>query len=109
MISDSIKEEIIGKLSPKKPYKLILFGSQAYGNTGQESDIDLLVVLNKKGIPATYKEKSDNYLEINRLLRRINKNISMDIMVMTKTQWERFIEMDSGFSREIMAKGVHLI
>lgn len=35
MISDSIKEEIIGKLSPKKPYKLILFGSQAYGNTGQ--------------------------------------------------------------------------
>jgi len=29
--------------------------------------------------------------------------------VMTRTQWERFIEMDSGFSREVQEKGLLLI
>ena len=89
--------------------KAILFGSNAYGNSGQYSDIDILVVLDKEGIPRSYREKSMNYLEISRLLRKINKKIPMDIMVMTRTEWERFVEMKSGFSREIIEKGIDLV
>ena len=109
MINDQIKNEIITILSLKKPFKAILFGSNAYGNSGQYSDIDILVVLDKEGIPRSYREKSMNYLEISRLLRKINKKIPMDIMVMTRTQWERFVEMKSGFSREIIEKGIDLV
>jgi hypothetical protein len=35
--------------------------------------------------------------------------MAMDLVVMTRTQWDRFIEMDSGFSREVQAKGLPLI
>jgi len=109
MISDSLKDEIIKKVLPKKLHKLILFGSYAYGDPSEASDIDLLVVLNSDEMPRNYREKSSNYLEINRLLRDINKKVSMDLMVMTKPQWEKFIELDSGFSKEINLKGIHLI
>jgi hypothetical protein len=30
-------------------------------------------------------------------------------VVMTKPQWERFIQQDSGFSRELNSKGIDLI
>jgi predicted nucleotidyltransferase len=109
MIEDKIKNEIIGKISIKKPYKVFLFGSHAYGTPGSESDVDLLVVMDKEGIPNNYQEKSENYLEISRLLRDINKKISIDILVMTKTQWHEFINKKSGFSREILARGIELI
>jgi predicted nucleotidyltransferase len=109
MISDSLKKQIIKKITPKKLHKLILFGSHAYGDPGEASDIDLLVVLNSGEIPRNYRERSLNYLEINRLLRDINKKVSMDLVVMTKAQWEKFIELDSGFSREITLKGINLI
>jgi len=110
MISDSLKDEIIKKVSPKRLHKLILFGSHAYGGDPSEaSDIDLLVVLNSDEIPRNYEERSLNYLEVNRLLRDINKRVSMDLMVMTKAQWKKFIELDSGFSKEITLKGIHLI
>ena len=33
----------------------------------------------------------------------------MDIMVLTKTQWEKFIELKSGFSKEIVMRGIELI
>ena len=108
MISANLKEEIIKKIAPKNPYKIILFGSHASGDFDDMSDIDLLVVLNKDEMPRTFKEKSSNYLEINRLLRDINKKVSMDLVVMTRAQWERFIEQDSGFAREVHSKGIHL-
>jgi predicted nucleotidyltransferase len=109
MIEDKVKKEIIGKISIKKPYKVLLFGSHAYGSPEKESDVDLLVVIDKEGIPETYQEKSENYLEISRLLRDINKKISIDILVMTKTQWFDFINKKSGFSREILSRGIELI
>jgi hypothetical protein len=33
----------------------------------------------------------------------------MDLLVMTKAQWERFIEQDSGFAKEVNSKGINLI
>ena len=93
----------------KKPLKVILFGSRAGNDYDEESDVDLIVVLNKKGIPRSFKEKTENFLEINRLIRDLNKRIAIDLVVMTRTQWDQFVEMDSGFSREIRDKGLSLI
>ncbi|MCK4541074.1 MAG: nucleotidyltransferase domain-containing protein [Spirochaetales bacterium] len=45
-----IKGEIIERLLPLKPEKIILFGSYAYGAPDKESDIDLFLIkeLNSK-------------------------------------------------------------
>jgi predicted nucleotidyltransferase len=109
MIDEYTRKENIARLSTKKPLKVILFGSGAWGDFGKESDIDLLVVLDKEGIPRSFKEKTENFLEVSRLLRDLNKRIAIDLVVMTCTQWARFIEMDSGFSREVQEKGLLLI
>ncbi len=109
MANQALQEEIVARLSAKKPLKVILFGSRAHGEFDEASDVDLIVVLDKEGVPSSFKEKTENFLEINRLLRDLNKRVAMDLVVMTRTQWERFVEMDSGFSREVQEKGLLLI
>jgi predicted nucleotidyltransferase len=109
MVNQGLQNEIVARLSAKKPLKVILFGSRAYGGFDERSDVDLIVVLDKEGIPRTYKEKTENFLEISRLLRDLNRRMALDLVVMTRTQWERFVEMDSGFSREVQEKGLPLI
>jgi predicted nucleotidyltransferase len=109
MKNQGLHNEIISRLSAKKPFKVILFGSRARGELDESSDIDLIVVLDKEGVPRTFKEKTENFLEVNRLLRGLNKRMALDLVVMTRAQWERFAEMDSGFSREVQEKGLPLI
>ena len=109
MVLSAVTLQIIERIREQKPYKAFLFGSHAHGRQTDESDIDLLIVLDKEGIPQTYKERSENYLEISRLLREINKKNAMDLIVMTKTQWEHFIEAQSGFAREILSNGIELL
>jgi len=41
---EKIKLEIIERLKPLKPNKIILFGSYAYGNPTEDSDIDLFLI-----------------------------------------------------------------
>ena len=43
---EKIKDEIIKRLKPLKPDKIILFGSYAYGNPTEKSDIDLFLIRN---------------------------------------------------------------
>ena len=52
MLKDEIEKEIVGRLVKlEEILKIILFGSYAYGNPGKNSDIDLLVVIDKKEYP----------------------------------------------------------
>lgn len=39
-----LKDEIVERLKPLDPQKIILFGSYAYGTPAQESDIDLFLL-----------------------------------------------------------------
>jgi len=41
---DTLQQEIVERLKPLNPDKIILFGSYAYGEPDEESDIDLFVV-----------------------------------------------------------------
>ena len=41
---EKVKLEIIERLKPLKPDKIILFGSYAYGNPTEDSDIDLFLL-----------------------------------------------------------------
>lgn len=51
-----IQTEIIERLKPLDPEKIILFGSYAYGAPAEDSDIDLFLVNRESsGDPASYQ------------------------------------------------------
>jgi len=43
---EALKHEIVERLKPLDPDKIILFGSYAYGTPNEDSDIDLFLVKN---------------------------------------------------------------
>jgi len=41
---EKLKQEIVERLKPLEPEKIILFGSYAYGEPNEDSDIDLFLI-----------------------------------------------------------------
>jgi predicted nucleotidyltransferase len=108
-MKESYVEAIKRRLIELKPYRAILFGSYASGMPREDSDIDLIVVLNKKKMPKTFSERMENHYRIRKHLKDINKNIGIDLLVYTKGEWNELAEIDSSFLREIMEKGKILL
>ncbi len=96
---------IIEKLKTIQPYKIILFGSCAYGVPNEDSDIDLLVVLNSETMPQNFQENMDNKLFVRNVLQELNKHVSIDLIVHTRPMYKKFNEMGSMFSRELLERG----
>ena len=90
------------------PYLIMLFGSYAWGTPHKDSDIDLLVVTNDDFMPENYDEKLKLSLKVKRQIYEINKQVAIDLIVYTKPMYQRFIELQSSFSREILSKGIIL-
>lgn len=96
---------IAGRLASIKPHKAIVFGSAASGEPGEDSDIDLIVVLNRRGFPVDYNEKMENHRLVRKLLRDINREAALDIIVYTIDEWDSFVKTGSYFSRLVIEKG----
>ncbi len=109
MISESIKREIIDFLLPIDPERVILFGSYAYGTPNADSDIDLYVVTKENIIPATFEESFQIKKRVYGALSKFRKKYASDIIVHTVPVHQKFIEMGSSFSKEIMQRGIILI
>lgn len=103
--SAHLREMIIKRLKKIDPYKIILFGSHAQGTPSHQSDIDLIVVLDKENIPQNFKEHMDNKLMVRNALWDINTQIPIDILVYTKKMYQKFVELGSLFSKQIQKKG----
>lgn len=110
MLEAKIQQEIVDSLSrPKKPFQVILFGSHAYGIPHEDSDIDLIVILDKEGISDSYRTLMKNRQEISARLRSLKKKYPIDLIVYTKEEWYELRACGSSFIREIEEKGVFLI
>ncbi len=75
---EKVKFEIIEKLKPLQPEKLILFGSYAYGQPKESSDIDLFIIKNLA------KEEIRNYkLKVRKEMRSLisKYGVGFDILV----------------------------
>jgi len=79
-----------------RPQRIVLFGSYAYGEPTQDSDVDLLVVLPFTGRPVR------KAIEIR---SRVRPKIPVDLMVRTPDQLADRIEQGDWFMREIVEKG----
>ncbi len=69
---EQVKLDIVKALKPLNPEKIILFGSYAYGNPTEDSDLDICVVEKK------YESQIEDALKIRNLLSHIR--ISKDIL-----------------------------
>lgn len=105
---EAMKKEIIRRLKPLDPEKIILFGSYAYGMPDDESDIDLYVVTKDEHIPKNWREKSDIYLKFSRKLRDLQKVIPIDLIVHTKGMHKKFADINSSFYRDTILQGQRL-
>ena len=88
-------------MKPLNPYKIILFGSYANGNFTKDSDIDILVVLNKDEVPKTFKEKMYNKVLVRNMILSLSKEVPIDLLVYSKKEFEYINQSDSSFSRSI--------
>ena len=84
--------EIADKFHPEK---IILFGSYAYGEPHEDSDVDLLVVM-----PAA------NMINQSVRIRRLTSHpFPLDLIVRTPAYLRKRLELEDWFLREIVGKG----
>ena len=103
-----IIEEIKNRLQVLKPAQIILFGSYAQGTADTDSDIDLIVVLNKETSSDSFKERMTDTVAVRKLLADINRQVALDILVYSKREWQALLDSRSSFSRELVANGITL-
>ena len=97
--------EIIKILKQINPYKIILFGSYANGIFSEDSDIDLIVVLDSSEIAKNYEEKMKNKLLVRRYLYELSKKVAIDLVVYTKGEFEIISNNENSFYNEIKNTG----
>jgi len=102
---EKLKKEIVERLKPLSPYKIILFGSYAYGNPTKDSDIDLYIVTNDEFMPKSWREKINIYLQYADKLEEIMKKYPIDLIVHTKKMHKEFVNSNSMFSRKVLQDG----
>jgi predicted nucleotidyltransferase len=88
-----IVSDIVRKCSPEK---IILFGSHAYGTPTDDSDVDLFIVANMVEVGAE---------RIRVVLRAIEGNVPVDVVVRTPVEVERSLKGRDWFVQEIVQKG----
>jgi len=101
-----LKKEIVERLAPLEPDKIILFGSYAYGKPSEESDIDLFLL---KDI--SVEEMRNFRFVAKKALRdfQFKYKIGVDLFVDSKERVEyRIKEVKDQFYQEIVQNGVVL-
>jgi len=103
------KNEIITQiglaLEPLNVSKVILFGSYAKGTQSDDSDIDLLVVTKDNFVFESFSQKMEIKLIIANALNSLRKFADIDLIVHTKPMFEKFLQLNSSFKKDIIRHG----
>lgn len=96
-------ETIISKL--KKDYdpdQIILFGSYAYGNPTDESDIDLLIIKD------TQEPILARWMIVRKLVTDLRKGLAFSPIIVTPSELKIRLDKGDPFFEEILQKGKKL-
>lgn len=95
---ENIKDEIIEKLKPLNPDKVILFGSYAYGTPNENSDIDLFLVKD---------DKKDKHYEAKAMmqLRSITQKYHIGFDILSRSSDTLNLANDHFYKIDILTKG----
>jgi len=95
---ETIKTRIVEAIRPEK---IILFGSHAWGIPGDDSDIDLYIVVAKSDQPAYKKAR-----EVYRALRGVN--VPIDVIIQSHDEAERSKQVATSLGKKVAEEGVLL-
>ena len=87
-----LARQIVGRF---RPDSIILFGSHAYGEPDDDSDVDLLVIMPAKNM-------------VNQAVKirlAIDYDFPLDLIVRTPEYLQKRLQMDDWFVREILSRG----
>jgi predicted nucleotidyltransferase len=93
---ERILERIVKEYAPER---IILFGSYAYGEPDEESDVDLLI------IKETDQRPIARWVEVKRLLRDRSRIMSISPLVYTPREVEERLALGDPFLREALERG----
>ena len=93
----AIEKEIVSRLKPINPERIILFGSYVYGNPDKNSDLDICIITDSQ-ISKSVKKKKIRYL-----LKGIT--IAKDILTPTVEEYEFYRKEVGSVYMEIDKKG----
>ena len=102
---EELKLQIVERLLPLQPDKIILFGSYAYGTPNEDSDIDLFLLKDDLEMDQIRKYK----LELQKKLFDIQKRylVGIDLFVDTpKRVRKRIHKIKDQFYSDILSRGV---
>jgi predicted nucleotidyltransferase len=98
-LTDNLLKEIAHHLADTiQPEKIYLFGSNATGDTDEDSDIDILAV-----VPDTDRSTREIAIEGRKSLWEIE--IPLDLIVCTKFQFDRFRDVKNSIMNEAFCFG----
>ena len=99
---DTILQEMTRRLVAEfQPTQIFLFGSHAWGQPTEDSDVDLLVI-----VPSSEKSPRERRLQARRCLRDLST--PKDILVETQAEVERANCIYTTLESEILERGVRL-
>jgi len=101
----TILDSLVVLLKSADPFKIILFGSYANGSPNENSDIDLLVILDNDHVSKTYEERLDKKIRIRNSVIEINRKFPLDILVYSKEELNIIKENGNCFIDEIEKTG----
>lgn len=101
----TLEETLIERLSGEDVYKVVLFGSHAWGTPGDDSDIDLLVVLDDDTIPENSSERGKLHQWVAQRVRDVEREIPVDLIVHTLPMHKEFLRRNSMFARKVTSQG----
>ena len=89
----AFSQRIVEKFQPER---IILFGSYAYGQPTEDSDVDLLVILPFDEMPVQ---------KAIAIRRQVRSPFPLDLMARTAEQIQQRLDMGDFFIQDIMEKG----
>ncbi len=97
---DNLMQSIVRHLERDyNPKKIIFFGSWVYGQPNKDSDIDFLIIKN------THKNPMERWMEVRKILRKLNKNIPLSPLIYTEKEIKERLKIKDFFIKEVLEKG----
>jgi predicted nucleotidyltransferase len=100
----TLEETLLDRLRDLDVQKVVLFGSHAWA-PGDDSDVDLLVVLDEDTRPADSSERGERHRRVARRVRDVEREVPIDLIVHTHPMHQEFLDQDSMFARRVTRQG----
>ena len=102
---EDIISDIVDSLKKLDTKYIILFGSYAKETNTEESDIDLIVILDSNEIPDTFEKRMANKLLVRNCIYELSREIAIDLVVYTEAEYNIIKSNNTSFYNEISESG----